>query len=249
MAVDCAIVAQGREDGATSLRPAVDRQPDLYVVRSGCQWRQLPGDFPKWKTVYTVFWRWRKAEVWKNIHDALRSMVRKAAGTKRTPSFAIIDSQSIRTAEGGDDRGYDAGKKIAGRKRHIAVDMLGLIGAVVVHAAHWQDQEGAHLVAHSLRSFPRLKVIFGDSANGRSGFPQWVATTFGWIVQTVLRSVQASGFVVLPKRWIVERTFARLARYRRHSRDYEHRSETSETMIHLSMIALMSLRLARQNGD
>jgi transposase len=95
-----------------------------------------------------------------------------------------------------------------------------LICAVVVHAAHWQDQEGAHLLAHSLRSFPRLKVIFGDSANGRSGFPQWVATTFGWIVQTVLRPAQAFGLVVLPKRWIVERTFARLARYRRPSSTY-----------------------------
>lgn len=220
----------------------------LYLLRTGCQWRQLPGDFPKWKTVYTVFWRWRKAEVWKNVHDAIRRMVRKAADKKPTPSVAIIDSQSIRTAEGGDYRGYDAGKKITGRKRHIAVDTLGLICAVVVHAAHWQDQEGAHLVAQELRGFPRLKVLFGDSAYGRSGFPQWVAARFGWIVQTVSRPVQAAGFVVLPKRWIVERTFAWLARYRRHSRDYEHRTETSESMIYLSMITLMSRRLTRQTG-
>jgi putative transposase len=218
----------------------------LYLVRAGCQWRLLPRDFPNWKTVYTVFWRWRKSGVWKNIHDALRRMVRRAVGKRPTPSVAIVDSQSVRTAEGGELRGYDAGKKITGRKRHIAVDTLGLICAVVVHAASWQDQEGAHLVAQELRTFPRLKVIFGDSAYGRSGFPQWVAATFGWIVQTVLRPVQTAGFVVLPKRWIVERTFAWLARYRRHSRDYEHRTETSETMIYAAMIALMSRRLTRR---
>ena len=235
---------------AKSGRRPIDRRwivnAILYLVRTGCQWRLMPREFPNWKTVYTVFWRWRKSGVWKNVHDALRRMVRKAAGKKPTPSVAIVDSQSVRTAEGGEFRGYDAGKKITGRKRHIAVDTLGLICAVVVHAASWQDQDGAHLVAQALRDFPRLKVIFGDSAYGRGGFPQGVAATFGWIVQTVLRPVQAAGFVVLPKRWIVERTFAWLARYRRHSRDYEHRTETSETMIYTAMIALMSRRLTRR---
>jgi putative transposase len=235
---------------AKSGRRPIDRRwivnAILYLVRTGCQWRLMPREFPNWKTVYTVFWRWRKSGVWKNVHDALRRMVRKAAGKKPTPSVAIVDSQSVRTAEGGEFRGYDAGKKITGRKRHIAVDTLGLICAVVVHAASWQDQDGAHLVAQALRDFPRLKVIFGDSAYGRGGFPQWVAATFGWIVQTVLRPVQAAGFVVLPKRWIVERTFAWLARYRRHSRDYEHRTETSETMIYTAMIALMSRRFTRR---
>jgi putative transposase len=189
---------------AKSGRRPIDRRwivnAILYLVRTGCQWRLMPREFPNWKTVYTVFWRWRKSGVWKNVHDALRRMVRKAAGKKPTPSVAIVDSQSVRTAEGGEFRGYDAGKKITGRKRHIAVDTLGLICAVVVHAASWQDQDGAHLVAQALRDFPRLKVIFGDSAYGRGGFPQWVAATFGWIVQTVLRPVQAAGFVVLPKR-------------------------------------------------
>jgi putative transposase len=117
---------------------------------------------------------------------------------------------------------------------------------VVVHGAHWQDQEGGHFVIHCLRHLSRLKVIFADSAYGREGLPVWVKDTFGWILQTVLRPVKAQGFVVLPKRWIVERTFAWLARYRRHSRDYEHNTETSEAMILISMIALMSRRLAHK---
>ena len=130
----------------------------------------LPHDFPKWKTVYTIFWRWRKAGVWKRIHEALCRLVRKAAGKKPTPSVAIVDSQSIRTAEGGEERGYDAGKKITGRKRHLAVDTLGLIWAVVVHGAYWQDQEGADFRDSQLAALSRLKVIFGDSAYGRDGF-------------------------------------------------------------------------------
>jgi putative transposase len=217
----------------------------LYVTRTGCQWRMLPSDFPNWSTVYGIFWKWRNDGTWQKVHDRPREKTRKAADRKSTPTVAIIDSQSIRTAEGGEARGFDAGKKITGRKRHIAVDTLGLVLAVVVHGANRQDQDGAKWVLEKLaEQYRRLKVVFGDCAYGRSGLPDWVGENFGWVLQTILRPVGAKGFVALPKRWIVERTFAWLARHRRHGRDYEKTTASGEAFIHIAMISLMSRRLA-----
>ncbi len=135
-------------------RPPIDRRrvidAVLYVLRSGCQWRRLPRDFPNWSTVYGIFRKWRRDGTWRRIHDTVREKTRKLAGKKPTPTTAIVDSQSIRTAEGGEERGYDAAKKITGRKRHLVVDTLGLVLAVVVHGAYWHDHDGACFVMNAM---------------------------------------------------------------------------------------------------
>jgi putative transposase len=220
----------------------------LYVLRSGCAWRLLPREFPKWKTVYGIFRGWRDDGTWQRVHDALRDKLRRREGRKTSPSAAVIDSQTVKTTEVGGVRGYDAGKKVNGRKRHIVVDTLGLILAVVVHSADVQDYDGAVLVLGVLgrlkARFHRLKVIFADSAYGRNDLPECVKDAFGWLLQTVLRPANVRGFVVLPKRWIVERTFGWLGRYRRHSKDYERNTKSSEAMIYIAMSHLMLRRLA-----
>ena len=221
-----------------------------YLVRTGCQWRNLPRSFPKWKTVYNVFWHWRKDGVWQAIHDTLCRLVRKKQGKKPTPSVGIIDSCSVRTTENGGERGYDAGKKVNGRKRHLVVDTLGLIMSLVIHTADIQDQEGAKLaIAEIGNRFCRLLVIFADSAYARCGLPDWVKTVFGWILQPVLRPVGVKGFVILPKRWIVERTFAWINKFRRNCKDYERNTDSSKAMIHIAMTIRMLKLLEKQLPD
>lgn len=218
----------------------------LYWNRTGCQWRYVPSEFGPWQTVYRVYRTWVKDGTWMKMHDSLREKVRKQAGKKPTPTAAIIDSQSVRSAQGGIDRGFDAGKKITGRKRHIAVDTLGMLLMVVVHAASIQDQVGAKQVLTGIRGrFRRLKVVFGDSAYGRSGLPDWLKCHCNVILQTVLRPVGVKGFVILPKRWIVERTFAWMNLHRRTSKDYERLPENSQAVCFIAMIDLMSKRLAK----
>lgn len=217
----------------------------LYLLRSGCAWRMMPHDLPVWSTIYDYFRAFRKGGVWQRVHDALRALLRRQEGREESPSAAIIDSQSVKTTEKGGPRGYDAGKKINGRKRHLVVDTIGLILAVVVHEASIQDRDGAKLVLQRLKDrFERLTLLWADG--GYAGkLVEWVRGFASWTLEIVKRNDDLKGFHVLPRRWVVERTFGWLGRYRRLSKDYEQLPENSEAMVLLAMINLMSRRLRR----
>jgi putative transposase len=215
----------------------------FYVVRSGCQWRQMPHDLPKWWTVYFYFRLWMGSGIWEKINDELRKMVREDVGKNREASAAIIDSQSVKTTESGGIRGYDAGKKVNGRKRHIIVDTLGLVIKAVVHGADIQDRNGAMRTIEAAREKLRtIKLMWADG--GYSGsLVEWVKKGFDFVLEIVKRSDDEKGFKILPMRWIVERTFGWLGRNRRLSKDYERHPRTSEALVYLGMIRLMLRRL------
>jgi putative transposase len=219
----------------------------FYHAREGCSWRAIPHDFGiPWKTVYNYFRAWADDGTWGRLVAALRIRVREAAGRDPSPKAAAIDSQSVKTAQGGEERGFDGGKKVRGRKRHIVVDSLGLLLAVLVTAASVDDARAAQAIFADMpgRYFPRLKVVWADGKYHNYDLYDWLSVhRRPYRVAVVSRPPGAEGWVRLPKRWVVERTFAWLGRYRRLSKDYEKLTETSAAVVQVSAIHHMLRRL------
>lgn len=221
----------------------------FYIVVAGCAWRMLPRDLPKWKTVYHYFRTWRLDGTWEKVHEQFVHWERVVQGHEPVPSAASLDSQSVKTATPAAlSVGYDGGKKIKGRKRHLMVDTLGLVMMVVVTAANVSDPQGARLLFARLHTLPqsiaRLVLIWVDGTYAGVDLMKWTMDTYRWMLETIKRSDDAKGFVLLPKRWVVERTWGWLNWSRRLSKDYEVLPETSETFIYVAMIRLMLRRLA-----
>jgi putative transposase len=221
------------------------------VNRTGVQWRYLPHDFPRWDVVCSYFRKWGNDGTWDRMQRRLREGVRQAAAREATPSMACVDSQSVKGTECGGEHGIDGHKKINGVKRHILVDTLGLLLAVFVTAASVSDAQAARTVFRraTAEELPRLDKVLGDHVYGYEGLPEWTATNTSFVLEITVKDATPAKakkrkFKVFKWRWVVERTFAWLGRYRRNSRDYEKLPQTSESMLKISSIQLMMRRLA-----
>jgi putative transposase len=219
----------------------------FYITRAGCAWRLLPNNFPPWRRVYFYFWCWRHSGLWEKINMKLVERARKKTGRREKPSMALIDSQSVRTANGGEQIGIDGHKKINGRKRHLVTDTLGNILAVTVTAANVSDVAGGeHVLAQLDRQWKgqttRLKTILADKAYRSLAVA--ILITYGWLIRTPAdRKRKWKGFVVQKFRWVIERTNAWQGRYRRLSKDYEHTVRSSASMCYIASIHRLASRV------